>query len=175
MLIGPSIETVWSTQSAMAIAVAHMTNETGIHGISHWARVLDNGLKVAKHSGANEKIVCLFAVFHDSQRISDGYDPLHGKRGGELARTFRGKYFELSDEDFHSLLESSSCSCGNRLRYTEFESWFSEAGFDLTFNPNMFADKDYLEDLRMRAIPRYHEMPLEALRVLSGRFFLTKR
>ncbi len=86
-----------------AILDQYDLDEDGIHGLSHWARVLENGLKIAKHSGANTKIVSLFAVFHDSRRISDGYDPMHGKRGGELAKSFRGKYFELSDQDFTTL------------------------------------------------------------------------
>jgi hypothetical protein len=32
----------------------------GIHGISHGARVLENGLKLAGNTGANPKIVALF-------------------------------------------------------------------------------------------------------------------
>lgn len=84
------------------------------------------------------------------------------------------EYLELPDDEFQSLLESSSYTCGNRLRYTDFEPWFKEAGFDLAFTPNLFAEKEYLEDIRLRATPRYLEMPLEALRVLGGRFLLTK-
>ena len=33
----------------------------GLHGLSHWGRVLDNGLKLAPTVGANEKVVTLFA------------------------------------------------------------------------------------------------------------------
>ena len=29
----------------------------GIHGISHWGRVLENGLKLAENTGANLNIV----------------------------------------------------------------------------------------------------------------------
>ena len=32
----------------------------GIHGISHWGRVLENGIKLAGNTGANPKIVALF-------------------------------------------------------------------------------------------------------------------
>ncbi len=43
----------------------------GDHGVSHWARVLENGLKLAEATGANVSVVSLFAVFHDSRRINE--------------------------------------------------------------------------------------------------------
>jgi len=38
----------------------------GIHGLSHWARVREFGLKIAETTGADPVVVELFAVFHDS-------------------------------------------------------------------------------------------------------------
>src|SRR6185369_16204086 len=38
----------------------------GDHGISHWARVLENGLRLSTETGADPNVVSLFAVFHDS-------------------------------------------------------------------------------------------------------------
>jgi len=52
----------------------------GIHGIAHFRRVRDNGLEVAKSTGARKHVVSLFAFIHDSQRWSDGTDPDHGRR-----------------------------------------------------------------------------------------------
>ena len=75
----------------------------GIHGPSHWARVLETGLKLAKKTGANTDIVTLFAVFHDSRRANESHDSEHGKRGAKLAEALRDKYFNLSDEDFEQL------------------------------------------------------------------------
>ena len=40
----------------------------GTHGVGHWARVLENGLRLAKTTRANLEVVQLFAVFHDSRR-----------------------------------------------------------------------------------------------------------
>ena len=77
-----------------------------IHGPEHWQRVLDHGLKIAKHSEANEWVVRLFALFHDSKRINEGYDPGHGLRGADFALELRGKHFELNDEDFQLLYEA---------------------------------------------------------------------
>jgi len=72
----------------------------GFHGVVHWARVLENGLTLAKLTKANVEVIRLFAVFHDSRRENDGTDDGHGRRGAELAVTLRGRLFELSDIDF---------------------------------------------------------------------------
>ncbi|MCZ2342841.1 MAG: hypothetical protein LC104_13790 [Bacteroidales bacterium] len=71
----------------------------GFHGVVHWARVMENGLKLAETTGADPTIVTLFALFHDSRRVSDGRDWGHGRRGGQLARKLCGRVFDLSDED----------------------------------------------------------------------------
>jgi uncharacterized protein len=47
----------------------------GIHGVSHWARVRHIGLKLADTTGANKKVIELFAFFHDSCRLNDHIDP----------------------------------------------------------------------------------------------------
>jgi uncharacterized protein len=72
----------------------------GYHGVVHWARVLENGLRLAEATGANAAVVRLFAVFHDSRRENDGDDPDHGLRGADLAATLRGRLFDLPDADF---------------------------------------------------------------------------
>ena len=46
-------------------------NWDGIHGASHWSRVRINGMMIAKDNGANQKVVELFAFFHDSMREND--------------------------------------------------------------------------------------------------------
>ncbi len=78
----------------------------GTHGVSHWARVLENGLRLAKTTGANVDVVQLFAVFHDARRINEVVDFGHGQRGAELAAELRGDLFELSDADFELLYEA---------------------------------------------------------------------
>jgi uncharacterized protein len=75
----------------------------GEHGVRHWARVLENGLRLAAITGANPAVVALFAVIHDSHRLTDGDDPLHGLRAAEYAATLRGGFFDLSDVDFARL------------------------------------------------------------------------
>jgi uncharacterized protein len=75
----------------------------GIHGVVHWARVLENGVRLAESTGANVAVVRLFAVLHDSQRLDDGDDPEHGPRAAETSAILRGKVFELSDAEFSVL------------------------------------------------------------------------
>lgn len=78
----------------------------GYHGVVHWARVQENGLRVAAAHGADEEIVRLFALFHDSRRVNDHRDDGHGTRGGELARSLRGTLVHLSDARFELLYEA---------------------------------------------------------------------
>jgi uncharacterized protein len=72
----------------------------GTHGVGHWARVLENGLRLAEETGAKVEVVQLFAVFHDSRRVNEDFDLMHGQRGAELGAKFRGRLFDLPDDEF---------------------------------------------------------------------------
>lgn len=74
-----------------------------IHGPSHWQRVKANGLRIAKTSGADETVVHLFALLHDSCRENDGRDREHGLRASEWAKTLRISWLPISDEQFEIL------------------------------------------------------------------------
>ena len=78
----------------------------GTHGVGHWARVLENGIRLAKETGANIEVVQLFAIFHDSRRVCEGVDLGHGQRGGEFALVLRDEWLVLSDEEFDLLYEA---------------------------------------------------------------------
>ena len=56
----------------------------GLHGLAHWQRVQENGLKLAKYNGANKDIVRLFSFLHDCCRQDDRSDPEHGPRAAEF-------------------------------------------------------------------------------------------
>jgi uncharacterized protein len=75
----------------------------GIHGVSHWARVLENGRRLSRDTGARIEVVELFAIFHDCRRTNEGRDPGHGLRGAECARSLRSSSLDVSDEDFDLL------------------------------------------------------------------------
>jgi len=75
----------------------------GMHGVGHWVRVRENGLRLVELTGARPDVVELFALFHDARRINEGIDPDHGARGGELARAYHGELFDLDDEGLELL------------------------------------------------------------------------
>jgi uncharacterized protein len=75
----------------------------GDHGVAHWARVLENGLRLAEETGADLGVVRLFAVLHDSRRVNEATDPEHGPRAAEFARSLRGQLFDLPDHEFRLL------------------------------------------------------------------------
>jgi HD superfamily phosphodiesterase len=82
----------------------------GTHGVAHWARVLENGLRLAEETKARIDVVRLFAVFHDSRRINESIDDGHGRRGAELAKSFRRR----TPRNFH--LGRRPCPLARRAR-----------------------------------------------------------
>jgi len=92
-----------SKQLLETILRQYALSPKGIHGLPHWARVLENGRNLARQTGARVEVVEFFAVFHDARRMNDGWDREHGYRGAELAVEFRGTHLHLSDRDFDLL------------------------------------------------------------------------
>ena len=78
----------------------------GLHGISHWARVLENGRELAHMTGAQIDVVELFAVLHDSRRQNEGRDDRHGLRAAESLHLLRGAVFDLPDESLDLLFRA---------------------------------------------------------------------
>ena len=76
----------------------------GIHGLAHWQRVQENGLELAKHSGADVGIVQLFSFLHDCCREDDHADPEHGPRAAEFTKSLRGELIVAPDDKFETLL-----------------------------------------------------------------------
>ena len=75
----------------------------GVHGLSHWARVRENGLRLAETSGADPLLVELFALLHDSKRHSDLLDRRHGQRSAKFVRSLQGSFFDLPAPDLELL------------------------------------------------------------------------
>ena len=78
----------------------------GMHGVAHWGRVFENGVRLAEVTDAQLEVVQLFAILHDSCRQSETYDPDHGPRAAEYASRLRGKLFELPDAEFELLYQA---------------------------------------------------------------------
>jgi uncharacterized protein len=75
-----------SPQLLDAVLTGALHGGQGIHGLEHWQRVQDNGLRLARLYQADQTVVILFALLHDSRRHNDGFDPGHGPRAAELAQ-----------------------------------------------------------------------------------------
>lgn len=126
----------------------------GDHGVVHWARVWENGLRLAEANGADREVAALFALFHDSRRINEDQDDDHGLRGGELARSLRGRLVHLDDARFELLFEAC------RL-HTDGHT---------TGDPTLLAcwDADRLDLSRVGITPEPHRLCTDAARALLG-------
>jgi len=58
----------------------------GVHGLPHWARVVENGRRLALETGGDTTVIELFAILHDARRFNEDSDPEHGSRAAVLAR-----------------------------------------------------------------------------------------
>ena len=80
--------------------------DNSIHGPSHWRRVEENGLTIARRTGADIIVVRLFAVFHDSRRVNEETDKDHGLRAAEYAKRLRKSCIPISDKRFYLLYKA---------------------------------------------------------------------
>ena len=81
-----------------------MLDWDGIHGIRHWMRVRDNGIRLAKLTGADLGVVEFFAFLHDSQRRNEWKDVGHGARAAEFVSRLRRLFTTLGDREFEHLV-----------------------------------------------------------------------
>lgn len=124
----------------------------GYHGVLHWARVAENGLRIAVENGADADVVMLFALFHDSRRVNENVDDGHGQRGGDLALSLRGSLVHLDDRRFELLYEA--CRLHTR-GLTEGDATIAACW-----------DADRLDLGRVGIKPRSHRLCTEAGRTL---------
>ena len=87
------------TRLVRTIVTGYQLPLMGIHGLPHWGRVLETGLRLAGQTGADSRVVALFSVFHGARRQTEAVDPGHGLRGATLAEQLRPD-LDLSDEQF---------------------------------------------------------------------------
>ena len=75
----------------------------GRHGPAHWARVYENGLRLAEITGAKIEVVAIFAVMHDCRRTTESKNYHHGQNAADFAFTLRGSELQLGPDDFRLL------------------------------------------------------------------------
>ncbi len=97
--------------SSVAQVERHGMRPWGLHGIAHWWRVRHNGLLLARHTGADTRVVRLFALFHDSCRADDGWDEEHGPRAAAWLVSLRaGRDVVEHDPVDHRTAEHATAS-----------------------------------------------------------------
>lgn len=86
----------------------------GIHGAPHWARVRRIGLRLAADTGASLEIVELFAFLHDSCRLADEGDPVHGARAAAFVADINDRVLGLAPSALTQLM--TACEGHSRGR-----------------------------------------------------------
>lgn len=150
-----------SPELRQAVQARFLLGRFTCHGPDHWARVEEFGMRLAPLTGADLVVVRYFALFHDSCRESDGQDPDHGARGGELARQLRGRLFEMEDRRFELLVEACRTHTAglNHPDPTIGTCW----------------DSDRLDLLRVGLVPDPHYLSTEAARTREIRDWAMER
>jgi hypothetical protein len=74
---------------ALLLATPHARRST-VHGLAHWGRVADAAVYLLEREPlADPEVVRLFALLHDTQRLTDGRDPDHGRRAVDVVLDMR--------------------------------------------------------------------------------------
>lgn len=147
---------IWQT-----VANQFELSSRSIHGPKHWRTVQANGLYIAQTNEADEAVVKLFAVFHDSRRESDGHDPQHGQRGAELAIAMHGHLFEIEPHQLELLVVA--CELHHQGAMSD------DATIGTCF------DADRLDLVRVNVMPKPELMCTAEGKLLAGKAELPRR
>ena len=79
--------------------------QSDIHGLNHWNRVMENGIRVGCENGADLKVIEYFSYLHDCCRENEDHDPRHGQRAAQYAKYHRS-IFDLNDNQFKLLIRA---------------------------------------------------------------------
>lgn len=78
------------------------------HGERHWLGVLVAAIRLLEHGcEADPAVLLAFALLHDSQRLSEGDDPDHGKRAAARAVSLQQRGLLRLTESQHTLLRDA--------------------------------------------------------------------
>lgn len=73
---------------------------TSLHGINHWARVLENGIILSEYNGANKKVIIAFSFFHSALRDNEEHDPEEGIKGATLLNYYEEE-LNMTEEEIN--------------------------------------------------------------------------
>ncbi len=124
-----------------------------MHGEPHWRAVAVTGLFLLEETAADDEVVFLFALLHDSKRFHDGLDPDHGRRAARLAHKLRGDFYSISDAQMDTLEEAL------------IEHDHGHTSVDLTIGTCWDSDRLQLWRTGRKPHPRYLSTPAAAKRI----------
>jgi uncharacterized protein len=90
------------------ISAQYTLDPDDTHGLSHWGRVLENGLLLADRLGGDCQVISLFAIFHDACRENQHVDHGHGDRGAALANKLLRDTETISKKQLNQLITACS-------------------------------------------------------------------
>lgn len=77
----------------------------GDHGIYHWYFVYQNTKVLSEHYKIDSKVFKLFSILHDSKRVNEYYDEMHGKEAATYVKElFENKRINLEINDLNRLI-----------------------------------------------------------------------
>lgn len=144
----------------------------GCHGPSHWARVYQNGMRLAELTGANIDVVAIFAVLHDCRRTTEGTNYYHGKNAADYAYTLRSTVLSLENTDFRLLYDACAGHAEGKIEadITIQTCWDADRldlpRVGLTINPELLCtdaarDPDMIAWATQRACDKFRPPILE--------------
>ena len=146
---------------------------TGLEGVHE---IPEGAVDVSYSNAVFEHLEGVYAAVQQLARITRpgglGFHQIDFRDHRDFDRPL--EYLTIPRSELEAFLKDNFWSCGNAMRYGEFQTCFELAGFSTRFEPNLFADDHYVQEIRIRADRRYREMAPDAFRVLGGRFFLRK-
>ncbi len=121
------------------------------------------------------------AAFRNLARISKpfalGIHQVDFRYHGMMERPL--EFLLLRDSDFTKKFGEVHGECGNRYRPREYEDLLEKVGFQVKFDPSLYAEDVYLREfiprLRSAKGSRYQYTDLDDLRVISGLFTLVRK
>lgn len=106
-----------------------------IHGVMHWDRVYNNGMRLCMNDDrVNKRVVWLFAYLHDCCRENDGNDDQHGYRASQFITIIRNTVLkEVTDEEIMLLKRACELHTStHRIGDPTIDACFDADRLDLT-------------------------------------------
>lgn len=168
-----SLQTVIASRQHETVPQLSMLN-CGLEEISALA---DNSIDISLSNAVFEHLYDVEQAIHELFRVTrpggTGYHQIDFRWHRDFDNPL--EYCTFTEEAFLDIAADCNYECGNRLRYSEFQAFFEQAGFVVDdFQGNLFSKPGYVEAIRPRLQSYYQTMPFDALHTLSGLFAVRK-